>query len=255
MRKLIVSMAFLAVVLAACEEGGAAPGEIVVQPVECPPLDDALSIDSSALEPIQGGLSAAGYSSYSFVGENGVHGFYWINTNAWKFVRTCENGLVDMATLNDKVPAKRLDLMEAHLAALEPVLGYEATGLLRERLTAYVARHPNRGVTGPSFWTKIYDDRWNTLAATYNREEEQVGDLPIAFYLEFHQYTCPNEGVPFCYYRGFPGLEFSRGESSSYTFLVLQLQLGRPTTEAPAITFVLPPWYWRFVEAQHRPKS
>ena len=237
MNKLVLAIGF-AIVLAACSgEAGGIPGgpaKIVVQPAPCPPsqLDKAAS--QELLSRVETTLDNAGYTRYPFVDDQNIHGFYWSLGNAWQFVRTCETGVIDLVVLNDKFQSKRMELMEQHLSVLSEIMPPKFMLGLRETAQAYVDSRPGRGVDGAALTIRVYDNEWNTIIATYNREEHVIEGYDIAFQLEFTQYECPHK-YSYCFYQGFPGLEFY-DSTSSFTFFEIEILAVEPKTDQPSTT-------------------
>jgi len=226
-RLLPVLLIVLGLVLAACVDdsyGYKNVGKIVVGPTPCPVAIGARAHVSPAVRRFESRLTDLGYTRYPFTDSHGTSGSYWVYNNAWQFVRTCETGAVDFAVLNDKDPQRRLALMAPHFALMTKALPVKFVQDLKLEAAGYIQEHPGRGVSGPAYSVDRLHDKWNTISATYNRTPAKVKTYRAFFQLEFHQYTCLKE-YSYCVYQGFPGLDFDGGDSSSFTFFVIEIVL------------------------------
>jgi hypothetical protein len=109
--------------------------------------------------------------------------------------------------------------MEEKLKALDMVLPPEFMLELREAHQAY-NQSAGKTVSGEPDQLYSYGDEWNTIEADYNTEYIDIGPYTIKFSLYWWQTTCPPQ-YWYCFFYGFPGLEFTG--DSSFTFYTITL--------------------------------
>lgn len=180
------------------------------------------------LEVIEQALREARYRRSPFSRSDGVTGYYWTAENAYEQVTTWSDGVVRLEVLNDAPAADRLAHMERKFAVLDRVLPTGLMADLREEYQAY-NRSVERTVSGEPDWVEAYGGEWKVVNAEYNTETVNLGGYEIVFLLRWWQATCPPQYL-YCYYDGFPGLEFT-GDSS---FIFQSVLIFLPSGGAPS---------------------
>ena len=175
-----------------------------------------------ALVDIEAGLRDNGYTRFPFVDMDGVSGFIWTWDNAYERMHTWETWRVQLQVLHDKSPSTRSQHMERKLSVLDSVFPPEFMSELREKHSEF-NKAVALSVSGEPDELHAYSDEWNTVWAEYYASESSIGGYQVRFSLWWWQSTCPPQAF-FCYYSGFPGLEFTG--DSSLVFYTIMIRLG-----------------------------
>jgi hypothetical protein len=177
---------------------------------------------------VEAALTQAGYRRFPFTDSDGVNGFSWIDNNAYEPARTWENGMVQLEVLHDKSSQVRAEHVERHLTALDAALPAGFMAKLREENAAY-NQSVAATVSGDPDHLYPFNDEWQTVGAEYFVHEVNLGGYWVDFSVWWWQSTCPRS-ASYCYYPGFPRLEFE-GDSS---FAFYSIYIWLPDMPAPS---------------------
>jgi hypothetical protein len=183
------------------------------------------------LGDLEQSLKDNGFTRFPIVDNDGVAGFIWTSDNAYERVRTWETWMVQLQVLHDKSPSSRSKRMERKLSALNTIFPAEFMSELREKHADY-NRAVASSVSGEPDEIHAYSDEWNTVWAEYYASESTIDGYRVRFSLWWWQSTCPAHAW-YCYYSGFPGLEFT-GDSSLvfYTIRIWIDSAGLPSSSS-----------------------
>lgn len=228
-RSLLVPLAFL---LAAC--GSAEPEVVVVEvtstprPVTATPSPTHTPLPTPTSEPlwepvliseIESAFRDDGYQREPFMTDSGVSGFIWTKDNIYERVVTWEDGEISLEVLHDKSPQTRAQHMERKFKVLDKVLPASFMAALREENDAYNGKVAST-VSGEPEDIFNWGDRFNTVKAEYYVSSAELDGYTVWWSLWFKQSTCPSKYL-YCYWPGFPGLEFTGDSSFIYYTIVL----------------------------------
>jgi len=174
-----------------------------------------------AIEDVEAALGEAGYRRFPFTTGNGVTAFHWFSDNRYERVTTWADGYVELRVLHGDSASTRAANLERHLAILDPVLHPGFMEELRQEHAAY-NRSLEPFVTGDPDQVNAYADDFQTVWGQYNSSETGIGGYYVWFSLWWVQSTCPSYADS-CYYREFPGLEFTG--DTSLIFNTVQIRL------------------------------
>lgn len=174
--------------------------------------------DPVAMAEIETALRDDGYRRFPFTNDDGASGFYWVKGNQYEQITTREDGMVELQILHDGSAAARADRLKDQFAILDRVFSAGLMAQLRQEHAVY-NRSVSSSVSGDPDEIYTFGDDWNTVWGEYNVSESNLGGYDIRFSLWWSQSTCPPQ-YEYCYYPGFPGLEFT-GDSSFVFHTVL----------------------------------
>ncbi len=178
-----------------------------------------------SIAEIEAALGDHGYRRFPTTSADGLKGFTWIKGNAYEQIETWENGTVRLEVLHDRSAAVRRDHVEEKLVVLEQVFPAEFMTALREEHERY-NREVGPSISGDPAQLHNYGDEWKTVLGEYNVDQVKIQGYDVRFSLWWWQSTCPPQYL-YCYYEGFPGLEFT-GDSS---FVFHSMEISPPETE------------------------